>query len=241
MTAVFAGPPEFTVLLGRTELGRIDPSLLTEEVVGERRLLLGGRSWRVTYIDWRRRRCFVEPADGGGRARWLARGIAGLGFELTRAVREVLLGADPPVGLTPRAVERLAKQRQEKLGLVHPGGSVIVRDAEDDLRWWTWAGYRANATLAATLSQLVDPMHRFDDYQIRLRRDLTPAEWRTLTADASERLCLPEVNKKALDGLKFSAALPERLAMATLAARLADLDGALAVLREPTRFVINSG
>ena len=32
MTAVFTGAPEFTVLHGRTELGRIDPSLLTEEV-----------------------------------------------------------------------------------------------------------------------------------------------------------------------------------------------------------------
>ncbi|WP_307849233.1 helicase-related protein [Micromonospora sp. U56] len=65
MTAVFTGPPEFTVLLGRNELGRVDPSLLTEEVKGERRLLLAARSWRVTYIDWRRRRCFVEPAEGG--------------------------------------------------------------------------------------------------------------------------------------------------------------------------------
>jgi ATP-dependent Lhr-like helicase len=48
------------------------------------------------------------------------------------------------------------------------------------------------------------------------------------------------VNKKALEGLKFSAALPERLAMATLAARLADLDGAKAVLRESIRFVMRS-
>ncbi|GAB3942635.1 hypothetical protein GCM10027614_30020 [Micromonospora vulcania] len=87
MTAVFTGPPEFTVLLGRTELGRIDPSLLTEEVRGERRLLLGGRSWRVTYIDWRRRRCFVEPADGGGRARWQGAGWAYRGYQLSQAVR----------------------------------------------------------------------------------------------------------------------------------------------------------
>jgi ATP-dependent Lhr-like helicase len=50
-----------------------------------------GRSWRVTYLDWRRQRCFVEPADGGGKARWLQGGWAGLGFELTRAMREVRL------------------------------------------------------------------------------------------------------------------------------------------------------
>jgi ATP-dependent Lhr-like helicase len=37
-------------------------------------------------------------------------------------------------------------------------------------------------------------------------------------------------------GLKFSAALPHRLAVATLSARLADFDGARAVLAEPKRF-----
>jgi ATP-dependent helicase Lhr and Lhr-like helicase len=237
MTAVFTGPPEFTVLTGRTELGRIDPSLLTEEVHGDRRLLLAGRSWRVTYIDWRRRRCFVEPADGGGRARWLSLGGAGLGLELTRSMRDVLLGTDPPVKLTRRAVDRLAQERQDKLSLVHPGGTVIVRESNADVRWWTWAGFRANATLAATLSDLVDPMHRFDDNQIRLREDLTPAISRDGIADAAERLCLPDVNERALVGLKFSVALPERLAMATLAARLADLEGAASVLNEPTRFL----
>jgi ATP-dependent Lhr-like helicase len=238
MTAVFTGAPEFTVLVGREELGRVDPALLTEEVQGDRRLLLNGRSWRVTYIDWRRRRCFVEPADGGGKARWTTGGWSGLGFELTRAMREVLLGADPPVKLTRRAVDRLAQVREDESSLVHPGGSVILRDHRgDDLRWWTWAGFRANATLAATLTEVVDPIQRFDDRHIRLRENVTPAEWRALIADASQRLCLPDVNKKALGGLKFSQALPERLALATLAARLADLDGADAVLGESVRFV----
>jgi ATP-dependent Lhr-like helicase len=237
MTAVFTGAPEFTVLVGRDELGRVDPALLTEEVQGDRRLLLNGRSWRVTYIDWRRRRCFVELAESGGKARWTTGGWAGLGFELGRAVREVLLGADPQVKLTHRAVKRLAQERDERSSLVHPGGNVVLRDRHGDLRWWTWAGFRANATLAATLTEVVDPVQRFDDCQIRLRENLTRAEWQALVADADQRLCLPEVNKKALDGLKFSEALPERLAMATLASRLADLDGATAVLQEPTRFV----
>jgi ATP-dependent helicase Lhr and Lhr-like helicase len=56
-------------------------------------------------------------------------------------------------------------------------------------------------------------------------------------ADAAQRLCLPEPDHKALEGLEFNAALPDRLAIATLAARLADLDGAAAILKEPARFV----
>lgn len=104
------------------------------------------------------------------------------------------------------------------------------------MRWWTWAGYRANATLASTLDGLTDPMQNHEDNYIRLRKDLRPAEWKAGTADAVERICLPHIDEKALAGLKFSVALPERLATATLAARIADLDGAATVLAEPTYF-----
>jgi ATP-dependent helicase Lhr and Lhr-like helicase len=51
-----------------------------------------------------------------------------------------------------------------------------------------------------------------------------------------DRLCVSEVDEKALTGLKFSEALPRHLAVATLAARLADLDNARAVLMESARF-----
>jgi ATP-dependent Lhr-like helicase len=238
MTAVFTGAPEFTVLLGRTELGRIDPSLLVEEVTGDRRVLLGGRSWRVTYIDWRRRRCFVEPADGGGRARWTTLGWAGLSYEISQAMREVLLGADPPVRLTRRAQAKLDEERTGSMDLVHPGGSLIRRHEDEDVRWWTWAGFRTNATLAATLSEVTHPVHRFNDQQIRLREDLTPEMWRAASRDAGTRLCLPDVSEKALVGLKFSDALPKRLAMATMASRIADLDNASRVLAGPVRLAL---
>jgi ATP-dependent Lhr-like helicase len=237
MTAVFTAPPQFTVLCGRQEVGRTDPMLLTEKTDGPRLLLLGGRSWRVTWTDWKRRRCHVEPAESGGKARWLTPGVSGASFVLARATREVLLGADPPVALTQRAKRVLAEVRDEHVPAVHPGGTVITRDG-DDVRWWTWAGYRANATLTAALSHLTDSFQRFDDASIRMRSDLTLEMWKAGTADAAERLCLPEVDQRALEGLKFSEALPERLASATLAARLADLDSAVQVLGERTRFTV---
>ncbi|WP_328934067.1 MULTISPECIES: DEAD/DEAH box helicase [unclassified Streptomyces] len=238
LTAVFTAAPEFTVLSGRTEIGTTDPALLTEEVAGPRRLLLAGQSWQVTYIDWSRRRCFVEPVDGGGKARWGGAGsVRTASYELARAAREVLLGADPPVTLTERARTALAQARESSSELVHPDATVVVRGGRDtNVRWWTWAGYRANATLAATLTTIADPLQRPTDACIRLREDVTPAEWRKALAEAADQLCLPVVDPRALNGLKFSAALPPRLAEATLAARLADLSGAAAALSGPTRF-----
>lgn len=237
LTVVFTAPPQFTVLSGRTEIGRTDPALLTEKVRGPRLLLLAGRSWRVTHIDWNRRRCFVEPADSGGKALWMTgAGPQGLSYPMVRAMRAVLLGADPPVTLTRRAGGRLAELREGATSTVHPGGTVIARTGREELRWWTWAGFRANATLIATLGELADPMQRYDDVSIRLRDDVDRQMWQAAVADAGERICLPDIDDKALAGLKFSAALPPRLARATLAARLADVDSAAAVLREPVRF-----
>jgi ATP-dependent helicase Lhr and Lhr-like helicase len=141
-------------------------------------------------------------------------------------MRDVLLGADPAAKLTERATGRLATTRAEHADIVHSGGNLIVQNRSGESSWWTWAGFRANATLAATLSEITDPMQRFDDQRVRLRAEVTPQEWRDATTDAAERLCLPSPSEKALVGLKFSDALPKRLAMSTLAARVADLDGA---------------
>jgi ATP-dependent Lhr-like helicase len=235
LMAVFTAPPEFTVLHGRDEIGRTDPVLLVDHVDGPRLLLLGGRSWRVTWTDWKRRRCFVEPAEGGGRARWLSAAPGGLSFELARSMRDVLLGADPPVVLTRRASGALAGLRSDGIGRVQPSGTVIS-STDDDLRWWTWAGYRVNATLKATLGSIADPSQRVSDLSIRLRSDLRATTWPSVVRELRDHLCLPEVDDKALAGLKFSDALPRHLAATTLATRLADLDQAAAVLAEPVRF-----
>ncbi|MBQ0986004.1 DEAD/DEAH box helicase [Streptomyces sp. F63] len=237
LTAVFTAPPQFTVVQGRTEIGWTDPSLLTERIDGPRRLLLAGRSWQVTYIDWRRRRCHVEPADGGGKAKWSGTRRVG-SFAVTRAERDVLLGAAPPVVLTRRANGALLRARERYLERVHPAGTLVIRDPEGHLRWWTWAGHLANATLAATLGGLAVPGQQIEDRWIRLREDVTPLAWKEATADAPDRICLPAVDGRAVRGLKFAEALPPRLAEATLSARLADTEAAATVLREPVRFFI---
>ena len=235
LTAVFTAAPEFAVLSGRTEIGRTDPMLLTERVEGSRLLLLAGRNWRVNWIDWARRRCFVEPADGGGKARWFGSVLDGASYELTRAMRDVVLGQDPPVQLTDRAVTYLSQLRGTAVDTTHPGGTVITRTG-DDVRWWTWAGFRANATLTATLAGLTDENQRYNELYVRMRSDLTPQLWATHTADAAERLCLPEIDDKALRGLKFSEALPPHVARTTVAQRLSATERAASVLNEPIRF-----
>ncbi|MBY8849674.1 hypothetical protein K7G98_14815 [Saccharothrix sp. MB29] len=46
-----------------------------------------------------------------------------------------------------------------------------------DVRWWTWAGYRANAARLDAV-ELTDAAQRVDDASIRLRTDVTVRMWR---------------------------------------------------------------
>jgi ATP-dependent helicase Lhr and Lhr-like helicase len=242
LTAVFTAAPQFTVLHGRTELGKTDPDLLTEEIEGPRKLLLAGRSWAVTYIDWGRKRCFVEPTDGGGKAKWSSLGfVRATSFELTRAVRDVLLGTEPDVRITKRAEVSLGNARDHYMESVHPGGTLITRGSGGHIRWWTWAGHRANATLTGSLAPVAVPAQRVNDCWIRLREDIDPQVWKESVADLAGHLCLPEIDGQAVRGLKFAEALPTRLAEATLAARFSDMRGARAVLGEPIRFQAGPG
>ena len=57
-------------------------------------------------------------------------------------------------------------------------------------------------------------------------------------AQAQEGLTLPEIDWRAVRGLKFAEALPARLAEATLAARTVDKKGAGLTRSEPVRITM---
>lgn len=234
LTAVFSAAPEFTVLHGREELGTVDSALLVEEVDGPRTLLLAGRGWEVTSIDWTRRRCQVEPSERAGKAKW-GFGSGGLSFEITRGMRDVTLGAElPDMSFTRRAVDALARVREETEGRVCEVGTVVDETVVGEPRWWTWAGSAVNRTLQASLPHIVDQHQRINDRSLRLLPDRSRPQIRTAIAEA--RIAKPRVNNAAMAGLKFSAALPAELAIDTIATRLTDPADARTVLDEQVRF-----
>jgi len=235
LTSVFTSEPSFTVLHGRVEIGTVHPLALVGRVPEPRVVLLAGRNWRVTYVDWRRHRCFVEPTETPGRARWHSAPLA-LHFRLCRAMRHVVLGATPGIHLTGRAQAALTAIRNQLAPLADADRTVVVRDSTGDLRWWTWAGVAANMTLQAALPDVVDPSQRVDNLALRLRRDVAIREFQAAVAAVQGRpLPPPAVTEDALRGLKFATAVPHAVAVRTLGARLADPHGAFTVLREPRR------
>lgn len=230
LLSVFTAAPEFAVSHGRNELGTVDPFVLTRKVDGPRVVVLAGRGWRVTHIDWRRHRCYVEEWDQGAPMRWSG-ATPPLSYELCRAQRDVVLGSDPPVTLSRRAVEALASVREAHLSHARPTPLVVSDDV-----WWTWAGARANATLIASLPSVVDPLQRVDNLRVRLREGLAHGEL-TEARRGLDQLATPDVSEAAIDGLKFSELLTDADAGYVISARLTDEAGAKAVLDAPTIIV----
>jgi ATP-dependent Lhr-like helicase len=235
LTAVFTAPPEFVVLAGRVEVGTIGTDLLTESVDGPRVLLLAGRSWKVTHIDWERRRCFVEVADGGGKAKWSG-APGGLSCDITRAMRDVLLGSTPAgVTFTARATTVLSELRAGFADTVSSDGLIVLLPSESSGRWWTWGGTAANRTLQASLPSVIDSRQRIDEKSVRLLPGVTVQDFSAALAAVEWRD--PDVDANTLRGLKFSAALPTELATWTLAARLGDAPYATAIAAEKLSIV----
>ncbi len=240
LLAVFAAAPEFTVLHGRQQVGSADPLMLMRKVDGPRLLALGGRSWRVTHIDWPRQRCYVEAADLPARSLWQG-ALPAESWELCQAQRSVLLGTTPDVELSQRAGKALGALREESGHRVRESGTVVER-LDDEQWWWTWAGGRGNATLAAALDRVVDVEGRPENHRLRLRAGVDPAEFRAALDQAmAAELPEPVVLDDAVRGLKFAEILPPDLANRTLAARLGDEPAARRVAGHPVRWSMLSG
>jgi ATP-dependent Lhr-like helicase len=150
LLASFSGSPLLTGRHGANEVGFIDPMVLTGNQ-DERLLLLGGRSWRVNEVDWSKRIVWLEPAASGGKARWMG-SARSLGREVCQGVRTVLAnGVSPIITLSRRAQLALQALAEE---IPVPSGThfAVSRADSTPIYTWTFAGTRANRTLARAAS-----------------------------------------------------------------------------------------
>lgn len=232
LLSVFTAAPAITVVHGRTEVGTVDPAVLALRSAGPRVLALAGRSWRVTHVDWHRRRAFVEPADLPASTRWLGTPQP-LSYSLCDSMRRVLL--DGKVGdrirLSSRATDALAAARDDNRHRVDESGTVVVRNGENDVRWWTWAGGAANVVLVAAVAKVAPGLfkdaERLDNRYLRLRPETRVGALARALRDARQLFgdhldVAPEVSDDSVRRLKFAEILPPDLAHDTLAARIAD-------------------
>ena len=228
--SVFTTLALFTVLHGRTDLGRVHHSSFQAKKGELPILLLGGRSWLVKHIDWDEGIAYVEPTADRGRSRWPGDSRA-LSFELCRAMREVVLAGTCPGEVTSRAKSQLDELASDFAWLSRDG-TTLLREKSGDLRWWTFAGVRANGALGiATGVATRQP----DNLSIPLDQN---ADERVLRAklggrSAEEISHQVPVPPSATASLKFARCLPDGLAHKTLVRRWSDPAAIEAVIDDP--------
>jgi ATP-dependent Lhr-like helicase len=201
-------------------------------------LLLAGRAWRVTHLDWRRRRAFAEPAADQGRSRWGGQGQS-LGFELCRAIRQLLAVDTVAPEWSRRAVTQMEAIRSEFPWLAGDDANILGLSG-GEVAWWTIAGGRANAALDHGLACRSGTRVASDSLAVRFPRhpriDAIASHVEDLVVVDPAQI-VPPVSEPALDGVKFSECLPPDLAIHVVRARLADVRGVEATLGRDTRTV----
>lgn len=217
--SVFNTPPLVTVYHGMEELGQVHPLSFLRRGDEPPLLALGGRGWRVTHLDWPRKRAWVEPSAYQGKSRWLGGGPP-MHYAMARAVVRVLHDGLPDRLLSQRAQEALGGLREEFHWVEETASTFVVEPPNAGGTWWNFAGDRYNAAIVRqlkgegvrcmsdALSVSVLPSAGAEGGVLtteELRAHLERAQ-RTLLEQG-----LDPVPDEATRAMKFAEALPEEL------------------------------
>jgi len=235
--AVFSSPQSYTVqTLAEQSVGTLSQAFVDRLVEGVSTFLLAGRGWVVIRIQHNDRHVIVEPAPRGRQPTWGGFLPQFLGYELCQRILSVLTSDEAYSYLDASAVEVLNARRAEMREFLAPkcGGIEI---ADDEIRWWTFAGGRINATLRYALNMIdadwkVIPDNfvikvrgetlnraRFDEALAQLR---DPAFWEhdQLWSDITDSL--PDYRLS-----KFQSLMPAWVVREVVAGYLVDVVGAI--------------
>lgn len=152
--SVFTSPPMVKVFYGKQELGEVHQLTFAVKEEGPSVLTLGGKSWQTKYIDWPRKKAYVEPTEMRGRSQWLSAGQP-MHYEMCQSMASVLRSESMYEGLSVRAIGLLEQIREEFDWLTSSATTLII-DADKNVTWWTFAGKLFNSVIASALTGTAD-------------------------------------------------------------------------------------
>jgi ATP-dependent helicase Lhr and Lhr-like helicase len=233
LLSVFTSPPLFRVTYGRKELGFVHETTFYNREDGPPVLLLAGRAWRTTHLDWRRRVAHVEPTDQRGKSRWLGEGKF-LSHQVCQEIREVLASDHVDPSWSRRAGCRIAENRDE-FSWVKNDSTALVHDLKGELRWWTFAGGVANRLLSLHLEGY--GAMSADNVSIKFDPDMSIEALQDYLSLLSVEQIETDPDPKAIENLKFSETLPRTLSDEVFCSRFSDEEAIRLVLRESLRII----
>ena len=238
LTSVFVSSPLVSIRQGRIEIGQVPDLAITAALAmkpGPPRLLLAGRSWQLNDIDWKRRVAQVEPADERASVRFP--GLAQpLSYELCQSVAAVLGGASlDPVAVSARAASKLNELRQE-LPRANAGRTLLTCSA-DEVRWYTFAGLKANLELAARLGTLRSQITQKDNFSITLDPEVSRESLAAALPAPTPPMALAHLVEDVSGALKLERALPDTLVRDIMIERLTDRAAVERTVQAPIDYI----
>ena len=208
LLASFSGAQLLLGRFGNMEVGYIDPTMLTGEKQ-DRLILLAGKSWRITEVDWKRRTVWLKPAKEGGKARW-----KGTGRTLSREIAQGILralreGTQGPTVISKRASLQIEQILEEVPDTGSVGTLAVTRSESGGARLWTFGGTRANRTIAKQIQSLVE-VRRIDAIGVDLKNPIDPSQLNAGVLEAAIQYSSDEI-KDLAKSIKFSECLPASL------------------------------
>lgn len=236
LCSVFTSPPLFSVLHGREPVGFVHETTFVRPKNEPCVLLLAGRSWEVTHLDWKKKQAQVKPVAQDGRSRWLGAGIM-LSPEMSQAIRRLLLGGQTQTGWSRRTIEHMRKLVDEYAWVTEQG--TILNRSANGCRWWTFAGMRANLALANAIEGSLGIDARAEGLAIHLVDDLSADTLISLRdASSNDSLFFPADGLDVqLNNLKFACCLPPSVQRDLYRRRFLDVDRARETLRQQVHTV----
>ncbi len=238
LLSVFSSPPLFSVWQGVRELGQIELVVLSTHHDDKPLVLfLGGKSWIVTSVEWKRRIVWVEEVKEPGKGGWLGDGLP-LSARMSVAQKTVLLSRDEPSHLSERAVAAMRELRTNWEHL-REGAHVLYNSSAKSARQWiTFGGFAANQAVASVVNPGAVATEADVTFQNAPALDDLLQRLRSLSAP--EVLGVAVVPEDLIKGMKFSECLPPEDAARTLHQRLFRLDEIEDLLSLPTVSVTES-
>ena len=235
LVAAFSAPLLISVRSGPTDLGTVHPASLVPGRTGDPAVLsLGGRSWMVGHIDWRRRTVAVVPSESAGRSHWFGTGRA-LSGTVCMTIERIVAGAEPTCRLSRRA-EAALDQIRDRLAFVDADSLSMVSDGRGRVVIWAFAGSAATGSIAAGLAARGFEVIGFDDLAIALRTGD-----REGVAKAISRIDPVSIHPKLPEdiglSLKFGLCLPVEIVRSVLKARTADPASVAAICRRSPQLI----
>lgn len=214
LLASFTGSMLLTGRHGSAEVGFIDPTALS----GDKRdqlILLAGRSWQITGIEWAKKTVWLEPAKEGGKARWMgsARSLSG---DVCHGIRSVLAtGPSAAFTLSMRARDALNFLQDEMK--ISAGTSFIVsRRSDASNRTLTFAGTKFNRTIARRASTPGNKI-KFDALGVQAMPAMFEHSGSAFAELNADELAIFS------EAIKFAACLPPSLLAKSIQSRFFDL------------------